>query len=58
MDIGIVDAKTGAILHIAGSYGSNNLVKEPEKAGPRIERSFKDLIKYNAASTGSHEPKS
>jgi len=58
LEIGIVDAKTGAILYIAGSEGSNNIAKEPEGAGPKIEKSFKNFFKYNAASTGPLEPKS
>jgi len=58
MQIGIVDAKTGAILYIARSSGSNDIAKEPEKAGPKIEKSFKDFFKYSAASTGPLEPKS
>jgi hypothetical protein len=57
LEIGIVDAKTGAILYIARSDGSNDIAKEPEKAGPKIEKSFKDFFKYNAASTGPLNPK-
>jgi hypothetical protein len=58
LEIGIVDAKTGAILYIARSDGSNNIAKEPEKAGPKIAKSFKEYFKYNAASTGPLAPKS
>jgi hypothetical protein len=58
LEIGIVDAKTGAILYIARSDGSNNIAKEPVKAGSKIEKSFRDFFKYNAASTGPLEPKS
>jgi hypothetical protein len=58
VEVGIVDAKTGAILFIARSDGSNNLVKEPEKAGPKIEKSFKSYFKYAAVPSGPQEPKS
>ena len=58
LEIGIVDAKTGAILYIARSSGSNDIAKEPEKAASKIEKSFKDFFKYSAASTGPLEPKS
>jgi hypothetical protein len=59
LDIGVVDAKTGAILYIGRAIGGNaDILKEPEKAGPKIGKAFKDFFKYNAASTGPHEPKS
>jgi len=57
VEVGIVDAKTGAILFIARSDGGNNLVKEPDKAGPKIEKSFKDYFKYAAAPSGPREAK-
>ena len=58
LEIGIVDAKTGAILYIARSSGSNDIAKEPEKAASKIEKSFKDFFKYTAASTSPLAPKS
>jgi hypothetical protein len=58
LEIGIVDAKTGAILYIARSDGSNDIAKEPEKAGSKIQKSFKDFFKYTAASASPIEPKS
>jgi hypothetical protein len=58
LEIGIVDAKTGAILYIARPEGSSNLTKEPEKAGPKIEKSFKDYFKYAPVPAGSQPPKS
>jgi hypothetical protein len=58
VDIGIVDPKTKTILYIGGCSGGSDIVKEPDKAAGRIEKSFKEFFKYNAASTALHEPKS